>query len=64
LASDFLVSAIGQLNVPKTPDIPGIADFRGKLMHFARWDWSYDLKGKRIAKIGTVPPRPKSSLSW
>ena len=52
LTSDFLVSAVGQLNIPKAPDIQGINDFRGKLMHSSRWDWSYDLKGKKIAMIG------------
>ena len=52
ITSDFLVSAVGQLNVPKSPDIPGLSDFRGTMMHSARWDWSYDLKGKRIAMIG------------
>jgi Predicted flavoprotein involved in K+ transport len=52
LNSDFLVSAVGQLNLPQTPDIPGLKDFKGKMMHSARWDWSYDLKGKRIAIIG------------
>lgn len=52
LNSDFLVSAVGQLNLPRTPDIPGLEDFQGKTMHSARWDWSYDLTGKRIAIIG------------
>ncbi|PNS19493.1 Thiol-specific monooxygenase [Sphaceloma murrayae] len=53
IESDFLVSAVGQLNVPKWPDaIPGLRDFQGKLMHSARWDWSYDLKDKKIAVIG------------
>lgn len=52
LNSDFLVSAVGQLNLPRTPDIPGLEDFQGKMMHSARWDWSYDLTGKRIAIIG------------
>jgi cation diffusion facilitator CzcD-associated flavoprotein CzcO len=52
ITSDFLVSAVGQLNVPKTPDIPGINEFKGKLIHTARWDWSYELKGKKIAIIG------------
>ncbi|OKP14314.1 Baeyer-Villiger monooxygenase [Penicillium subrubescens] len=52
IASDFLVSAVGQLNLPRYPDIPGIDDFEGKLMHSARWDWSYDFKGKKIAIIG------------
>lgn len=52
LNSDFLVSAVGQLNLPRTPDIPGLKDFQGKIMHSARWDWTYDLTGKRIAIIG------------
>ncbi|OCT44178.1 flavin-binding monooxygenase [Cladophialophora carrionii] len=52
ITSDFLVSAVGQLNVPKMPDIPGVDEFRGKMMHSARWDWSYDLRGKKVAIIG------------
>lgn len=52
ISTDFVVSAVGQLNNPSYPDIPGLADFKGKKMHSARWDWSYDLKGKRIALIG------------
>ena len=52
MQSDFLVSAVGQLNVPREPEIPGLHDFQGKMMHSARWDWSYDMKGKRIAVIG------------
>lgn len=52
LTSDFLVSAIGQLNAPRYPDIPGLKDFRGTTMHSARWNWSYPLQGKRIAVIG------------
>ena len=52
LTSDFLVSAVGQLNVPRYPDIPGVHTFKGRTMHSARWDWSYDLEGKRIAVIG------------
>jgi cation diffusion facilitator CzcD-associated flavoprotein CzcO len=52
IASDFLISAVGQLNLPRYPDIPGLDDFQGKLMHSARWDWSYDFKGKKIAIIG------------
>jgi cation diffusion facilitator CzcD-associated flavoprotein CzcO len=52
IKSDFLVSAVGQLNLPRYPDIPGLEDYQGKIMHSARWDWSYDLAGKRIAIIG------------
>lgn len=52
ITSDFLVSAVGQLNSPRYPDISGLNDFKGKIMHSARWDWTYDLTGKRIAMIG------------
>ncbi|KAF2803953.1 flavin-binding monooxygenase-like protein [Mytilinidion resinicola] len=52
IISDFLISAVGQLNQPAYPDIPGLGEFGGKIMHSARWDWSYDLEGKRIAVIG------------
>lgn len=53
ITSDFLVSAVGQLNMPKWPEtILGLPDFEGKVMHSARWDWSYDLTGKRIGIIG------------
>ena len=53
ITSDFLVAATGQLNKPKGLDVPGYNEFQGKIMHSARWDWSYDLKGKRVAIIGT-----------
>ena len=49
---DFLVSAVGQLNVPRYPDIEGLEGFAGKVMHSARWDWSYDVRGKNVAVIG------------
>jgi cation diffusion facilitator CzcD-associated flavoprotein CzcO len=52
ITSDFLVSAVGQLNTPKWPEIEGLDTFKGKKMHSSRWDWSYDVKGKRIAIIG------------
>ncbi|KAK5045942.1 hypothetical protein LTR84_008728 [Exophiala bonariae] len=52
ISSDFLVSAVGQLNVPRLPDIDGLGEFKGKLMHSARWDWSYSLRGKKVAIIG------------
>jgi cation diffusion facilitator CzcD-associated flavoprotein CzcO len=50
--ADFLVSGVGQLNAPQYPSIEGLDSFKGKLMHSARWDWSYSLQGKRIGIIG------------
>jgi cation diffusion facilitator CzcD-associated flavoprotein CzcO len=49
---DFLVSAVGQLNQPQYPNIEGLQDFKGKVMHSARWDWSYSLDGKNVGVIG------------
>jgi cation diffusion facilitator CzcD-associated flavoprotein CzcO len=49
----FLVSGVGALHVPKTPDLPGAETFAGPAFHSARWDHEVDLRGKRVAVIGT-----------
>jgi cation diffusion facilitator CzcD-associated flavoprotein CzcO len=41
---DLLIQATGVLNDWKWPKIPGLHDFKGKLMHSATWDESYDYK--------------------
>ncbi|MEU3178042.1 NAD(P)/FAD-dependent oxidoreductase [Streptomyces albidoflavus] len=53
LTADVVVSATGPLSDPKLPDVPGIDTFPGKIFHSARWDHDYDLRGKRVAMIGT-----------
>ncbi|MGW1883344.1 flavin-containing monooxygenase [Streptomyces sp. NPDC001970] len=53
LTADVVVSATGPLSDPKVPEIPGLAEFPGKVFHSARWDHDYDLRGKRVAMIGT-----------
>ncbi|MFF3400806.1 flavin-containing monooxygenase [Streptomyces sp. NPDC002659] len=53
MTADVVVSATGPLSDPKTPEIPGLADFPGKVFHSSRWDHDYDLRGKRVAIIGT-----------
>lgn len=53
LVSRYLVLATGGLTIPKLPDIKGIDTFKGKKIHTARWDHAFDLKGKRVAIIGT-----------
>lgn len=50
---DTLVLATGQLNTPAIPDIPGADSFAGPTMHSARWDHDVDLRGKKVAVIGT-----------
>ena len=53
LVSRYLVNATGLLVIPKMPDIEGIEDFAGKVIHTARWDHDYDLDHQRVAVIGT-----------
>ncbi|MFD7232733.1 flavin-containing monooxygenase [Streptomyces sp. NPDC059881] len=53
ITADVVVSATGPLSDPKVPEIPGLASFPGKVFHSARWDHDYDLRGKRVAMIGT-----------
>jgi cation diffusion facilitator CzcD-associated flavoprotein CzcO len=51
--TDLLVTACGQLNVPKVPPIPGLDSFQGPAFHTARWRQDVDLHGKRVAVVGT-----------
>ncbi|GAB3723942.1 flavin-containing monooxygenase [Nocardiopsis nanhaiensis] len=48
-----LVSAVGQLNRPSLPDVPGLNSFAGDSFHSATWDHGVKLAGKRVAVIGT-----------
>ena len=48
-----VVSAVGQLNRPAMPEIAGRDSFAGPAFHSARWDHTVDLRGKRVAVIGT-----------
>jgi cation diffusion facilitator CzcD-associated flavoprotein CzcO len=43
----------GALHMPQIPSIAGLESFRGHTFHSARWDHDYDLRGKRVAVIGT-----------
>jgi 4-hydroxyacetophenone monooxygenase len=53
LTANAVISAVGQLNRPSFPDIKGRDAFAGPSFHSAEWDHSVDLKGKRVAVIGT-----------
>ncbi|MGI8556948.1 MAG: flavin-containing monooxygenase [Solirubrobacteraceae bacterium] len=48
-----VIGATGVLTQPKPPAIDGLEDFAGATMHTARWDHAMDLRGKRVAVIGT-----------
>lgn len=51
--AQFLVSGAGGLHIPQIPDIEGRESFAGAAFHSAQWDHSVDLRGKRVAVIGT-----------
>ncbi len=53
VSSAILVSAIGQLNDPSMASFKGAENFAGEIFHSARWPEGLDLKGKRVAVIGT-----------
>lgn len=53
LTARFVISATGVLTRPKLPEIPGVDTFAGVTMHTSRWDHRQDLRGKRVAIIGT-----------
>lgn len=53
IEADAVVSAVGQLNRPNLPDIPGAGEFQGPTFHSARWDHDVGLAGKRVAVVGT-----------
>jgi 4-hydroxyacetophenone monooxygenase len=50
LAAKAVISAVGQLNRPHVPDVPGAFD--GPQFHTARWDHDVDLTGKDVVMVG------------
>lgn len=53
VVADAVISAVGQLNRPRWPDLEGIESFEGASFHSAEWNHGVDLSGKRVAVIGT-----------
>jgi 4-hydroxyacetophenone monooxygenase len=53
LSVNAIVSAVGQLNRPRIPDIAGREQFQGTQLHSAEWDPNIDLTGKRVAVLGS-----------
>jgi cation diffusion facilitator CzcD-associated flavoprotein CzcO len=63
IKAHFICNALGVLNMPKLPGIPGIESFKGHTFHACRWDYDYTggnadgnltgLAGKRVGIIGT-----------
>lgn len=48
----YLITAMGLLSQPVYPDIAGLRDFKGTMIHTAAWTEGIDLEGKKVAIIG------------
>lgn len=47
-----MVSAVGLFSTPQIPDIPGVDEFEGKIIHPTEWLSDFDVRGKHIAIVG------------
>ncbi len=48
-----VISAVGQLNRPAIPRIPGLDGFQGDVVHTGAWHDGVQVQGKHVAMIGT-----------
>ncbi len=48
-----IIAGVGGLVDPSYPDIAGMDEFQGEMMHTARWNHDVDLTDKRVAVVGT-----------
>jgi len=53
IEADVVVVCTGLLNKPHVPEIAGLDDFDGAVWHSMEWDHEHDLRGERVAVIGT-----------
>lgn len=51
--ANVLIAAMGGLSEPAIPKLPGLSTFEGKVFHSARWDHQLDLRGRKVAVVGT-----------
>jgi cation diffusion facilitator CzcD-associated flavoprotein CzcO len=72
--AEFFVNAGGVLNNFKWPEVPGLKEFKGKLMHSAAYEEGYPLEGKKVAVLGAgssgvqivanVQPKVRKLYHW
>jgi cation diffusion facilitator CzcD-associated flavoprotein CzcO len=54
IEAEVLVSAVGQLNRPAVPRIPGLERFAGVAFHSARWPHEHDLRDRHVVVVGNA----------
>ena len=53
VTANAVIGALGVLNRPRLPAVPGIGGFAGPEFHSAEWPRGLELHGKRVALVGT-----------
>src|SRR3954463_15373758 len=53
ITARILILGTGGLSEPSTPKLPGLDTFAGTTFHSATWRWDHDLRGRRVAVVGT-----------
>ena len=53
LEARVLITATGPWHEPVIPSLPGLESFEGPVFHSSRWDHSVDLRGRRVAVVGS-----------
>ncbi|CAA0088335.1 4-hydroxyacetophenone monooxygenase [Halioglobus japonicus] len=51
--ANSVISAVGQLNRPILPNVPGVESFAGQWCHSAAWDPAIDYTGKKVIVVGS-----------
>ncbi|AAB91699.1 probable FAD-binding monoxygenase of 75.1 kDa (plasmid) [Sinorhizobium fredii NGR234] len=52
LVTNVVLSAVGGFTTPKWPNLSGLRNFDGPVVHTSKWDPEVALDGKRVAVIG------------
>jgi cation diffusion facilitator CzcD-associated flavoprotein CzcO len=50
----LVIGAVGMFSEVSIPEIDGLAGFKGEMFHSARWNPQSDLRGRRVAVIGSA----------
>lgn len=53
IQAEIVIFAVGQLHRPNYPNILGLENFHGPVLHPAKWDKTVDLHQKRVSIVGT-----------
>lgn len=52
----IVISAIGGFSTPRYPNVPGLQDYKGEVVHLSRWpaEWedAKSLRGKEVMVVG------------